>query len=132
MLSEVLGNGTLDKILEIAVRIVNEKKDDDLMENRDVQFLDFIAGSENTITMIDNFVFEKDLLESYKRWIEYDDKNKEFDWLNSKWTGRALKRLNLIIDKKKRARGRMVVINFTLAKEKARMFQSTIKEEKVT
>jgi len=133
VISRSLGDDILDKTIETAKFIVNEKKDEDFMENRDVTFLNFIANSENYFQSIADYEFikEKDILEKYKEWVEYDDKNEEFKWLKSHWIGRALKRLNLIVEKKRIAKGRMVRINFVKAKKQSELFKKENETEHI-
>jgi hypothetical protein len=51
---------------------------------------------------------------------ESDD---EDAWLNDKWLGRALKRLNLIIDKRRFAQGRQVTLDCDKAKKQLKIFK---------
>ena len=44
------------------------------------------------------------------------------EWLNEKWVGRALKRLQLTIKRKRTNRGIEVVLDYKKAKDKIRMF----------
>jgi hypothetical protein len=132
VIADSLGQDLLDRAIEIAKEVVRSKKDEDWLENRDVNFINFIANSELYFKTIaeDGFVKERDILGKYREWAEFDEKNREFDWLKSHWIGRALKRLNFIIEKKRIAQGRMVRINFDKAKEKAMIFSNeTIKTE---
>ena len=45
------------------------------------------------------------------------------DWLNSKWFGRALKRLDLVVDKRRKGSGMEVMLNVKKAKKKIKMFK---------
>ena len=129
ILAEVLGEDIFQKTLKLAEEFVTSKKDDDFYESRDVSLIEFISKSESSFENISNdgFVKEKDMLGMYRSWVEYEEKNKEWEWLTNRWFGRALKRLNLVERKKRMARGIFVKINFNKAKEKARMFET--KEE---
>jgi len=123
--------GELDTMIKLAEDITKTKKDDDTYENRDVMLLEFIANSE--LTFQESFVSEKDILSKYRMWVGYDEHNKEFEWLNGKWMGRALKRLNLILEKDRHHNGMIVKLNFKKAQEKARMFKTEkIEVEKVS
>jgi len=129
-----LGEDVLDLIIKISQEIVSEKKGEDMMENRDVTFLHFIASSKVMFeSMAENdFIREKDILIKFQEWIEFDEKNDDFRWCNPKWIGRALKRLNLIVEKKRMGKGIMVRINFKKAMNKSMMFKdSEIKTEKI-
>jgi hypothetical protein len=47
----------------------------------------------------------------------------EDEWFNERWMSRALKRLNLIKEKKRMSYGIIVKIDYKLAQEKVRMFK---------
>ncbi|GAG21500.1 unnamed protein product, partial [marine sediment metagenome] len=49
--------------------------------------------------------------------------NEESDQINIKWMGRALKRLNLLVDKRRKAKGREVLIDFNKARKKVMIFK---------
>ena len=57
--------------------------------------------------------------------IDEDDK-----WVNTKWIGGALKRLNLNISKRRLAKGREVIINQVKAKQKLKIFKKSDDDEK--
>ena len=45
------------------------------------------------------------------------------DWINTKWLGRALKRLGLIIEKRRVSNGVSVILNIVKAQKKIGMFK---------
>jgi len=94
--------------------IFKEKKEEDLAESHDVNLLDFTSQKIHT----NQFVSLKGLL------IEFLDSYAiREDWINSKWMGRALKRLNLIQHKRRTNQGVEVMLNVNKAQEKIRMFK---------
>ncbi|HEY0090188.1 MAG TPA: hypothetical protein VGB37_15175, partial [Candidatus Lokiarchaeia archaeon] len=52
----------------------------------------------------------------------------EVKWFSAQWFGRALQRLNLIIDRRRLGKGVEITLNVQKAKEKMLLFRS--KEEK--
>lgn len=137
VLAESISEETFRKTLETAEEFVKRKKDDDFYESRDISLIGFVNDSQLMLENIshDNFIKEKDILGYFRIYIEYEDKNKDWEWLTDRWLGRALKRLNLVEKKKRMARGIFVKLDFNLAKSKARMFKSEeqhIIQEKVT
>jgi len=49
------------------------------------------------------------------------DSNEE--WINPKWMGRALKRLDLVKEKKRVGKGTSIILNYDKAKKKIKMFK---------
>ena len=111
LMADICGN--LDEILEISQKIVKERKEGDLEENKDVQFIEFISGCINT-----DFISVTKLTNQFKESIGSEDK-----WINASWTGRALRRLALVKEKQNTGRVRQVKLNIKKAQEKIRMFK---------
>lgn len=121
-ISKFLCEEELDRLLLIAKNIINIKKDDEFTESRDVNFIEFLS--------INSFYDFIPILELTKRFKEFLGEQEEEDkWINSKWTGRALKRLNLISQKRRLSKGREVVININKAREKIKIFKPEILQE---
>ena len=57
------------------------------------------------------------------------DSDDEERWLNDKWVGRALKRLQLATYQKREASGRLVLLNVDKAKQKLKIFKCPSKKE---
>ena len=126
LLSKWTSEEIFQKTIETSKNMVKSKKDDDKAESKDVTLLTFLYHSHNDLIRFaeSNFLYEDIILNNYKLWMGYDEKNDEFKYLNSRWIGRALKRLNLIVEKKRMAKGMMIHIDFKKAKEKAMMFDT--------
>jgi hypothetical protein len=113
----------LEETIKTAKEIVNEKKQDELIENRDISFLKYI--SELQINL--NFKSVTEIAREFKEYIfEEQDEDK---WINSKWVGRALKRLNLIVDKRRMSKGYEVMINYPKAKRAIRIYENEKKQD---
>ena len=98
-----------------------ERRHDEEIESRDVQLLDFISKQEA------GFVFRriKELVREFKEFIDTDE-----DWVTTQWFGLALKRLKLIIDKRRIAKGNEVIINVGKAQERIKPFRKKIEKWK--
>lgn len=101
------------EIMDIVKEFVIEKKENEYMGSKDVVV--YQAVSE-----LKGGVFEtysvKELCMLMRRYVGDED------WLNEKWLGRALKRLNLVLSKKRSNQGIYVQLNIAKAKEKLGMF----------
>ena len=116
-LANVLDLVLFDNILKIFKEIVKERKSEEYTENRDVTFLDFISQQQQEMEHL-QITYIRNKFQEFLGDIDEDDK-----WVNNKWIGRALKRLNLIKDKRRVAKGREVILNISKAQEKIKMFK---------
>lgn len=114
MLAEDIG--ILNEIIPIFKRLIEERKEEDVYEGRDVMLLGFV--SEQTPN---EWYKTQDLTNHFRQHIEYDPN--EEHWLNSKWMGRALKRLKLLINKRRLGQGVEIMLDIKKAAEKMRMFR---------
>lgn len=105
----------LDNMLEIAEEIISEKRDEDVYENRDISLIEYISQLKDT----DDWVSNKLILNGFREFVEAEDDK----WINSRWLGIALNRLNLLNDKRRRGRGVEVILNIKKAQEKIKMFK---------
>lgn len=93
--------------------IFERKKEDDLIENYDVSLIDF--SSQYTES---SWVSMSKLVTDFKEFLGSNE-----EWINTKWLGRALKRLVLVKDKKRHGRGRYIILNVEKAQKKIKMFK---------
>jgi len=105
----------LDNILRISKKIISEKKIDDITESKDVLLFSFSSKQNGDWFKV------KELTNMFRNFIGDDEPDDE-RWLNTKWMGRALKRLNLVKEKRRVSEGIEVILNTEKAKEKMRMF----------
>lgn len=110
-----MGNATFDEVLEICKSVIEIKRTEEFAEDWDVSLIDYIAnGGFNSI----EYVFINGITEGFRSFIGTSDEE-----INTKWVGRALKRLNLTIGKKRVARGIKVLLAVERAKEKLKIFK---------
>ncbi len=120
-LASILGKEYFNKILQISKGLVNTRKGDEYAESKDVLLYSFIAY-KMPITFHNSWVSITDLTNEFKKYV--GNPEDEMDWLNSKWIGRSLKRLNLVVQRRRLTKGVEVVVNHTKATEKAIIFRS--------
>jgi hypothetical protein len=94
----------------------SEKRDDQFAESQDISLIDFVSQETN-----DGFQRIKDLTNKFKEFLQYE--KEDDDWLNTKWIGRALKRLRLLKEKKRLGRGVEVRLDIEKAQEKIKIFK---------
>lgn len=109
-----------NEILSIATEIVKGKKEDEYSDSKDVSLFEFISSNEISSYGL-NYVALKELTVKFRLFL--GDDSEEDRWLNDKWMGRALKRLNLLISRKRVTSGRMVILNYPKALEKLKIFK---------
>jgi len=108
--------GILDNVIIILKSIILEKKEGDVMEGRDVMLMEYISNQEKN-----EWYKIREITTSYSTQIAYD--SNESHWLNSKWIGQALRRLNLVVQRRRMREGMEVMLNVDKAIEKMRIFK---------
>jgi len=107
-------NSEILKITTLTLKeIFSDKKAEELVEDRDVSLIDFVSqGIENNSYLVTS------LTDNFKQFLGVSD-----EWINSKWMGRALKRLNLIKEKRRVGRGVQIKLNVEKAQEKIKFYK---------
>ncbi len=113
LVGDLISEETFQEVKNSLMIICDEKKKEEFVENKDIFLVDMISQN-----------LEKNYYQSVR---EITQELKDFtgindDWLNEKWVGRALKRLQLTIERKRTNRGIEVILDYNKAKEKIRMF----------
>lgn len=114
----------LDTFLIICNEFTSKRKEDEYTESKDISLYDFISSLKHEGL---NYLFIKDLTRRFRDYL--GDSQEEDKWLNEKWLGRALKRLNLIIDVRRFAQGKQVILNYIKALEKLKIFKKGAEEK---
>lgn len=114
ILSYLIGEDVFESSLKTLIEINSDKKEEDILENLDVQLYDFVSQEQETT----EFILVKDLTKKFIEFLQTD--NQEITPL---WMGRALKRLSLIRKRIRKSYGICVILNFKKAQEKIKMFK---------
>ena len=117
ILANMFSPVVLNKILKITKKLHEESKLEERTESKDVMVYQFVAMQE------DNGEYEDmvQLLNMFKQYV-HDDEH-DFQWVNGQWLGRAFKRLNLVVDKRRLRNGMQVVLDIKKAIQKVEMFK---------
>lgn len=108
-------NQDILKITTLTLKsIFEEKKSEEILENRDVSLIDFLSQEldENRFKTI------KKVTDEFRDFLVTPE-----DWINSKWMGRALKRMNLIKAKRRTGQGVEVILDLKKAQEKIKIYK---------
>ena len=125
LISWVLGDDVLDKTLETAQEINQERMSEEIVENKDINFIEFIARQEWK-----GFIEVSELTKRFREALHED--SEDIKWINARWVGRALKRLNFNKKKRRTEKGIEVMLNVEKANEKLRIFKPMEPKQKVT
>ncbi len=113
LVSDLIDQGVFEIVMDALKQICEEKKKEEFVENKDIFLVDMISQElEKNI-----YVTVREVTQKLKDFTGIND-----EWLNEKWVGRALKRLQLTIKRKRTNRGIEVVLDYKKAKDKIRMF----------
>ena len=112
IIADMCGKDILDNTLEISQKIVEEKRQQDREENMDIKIYEFVAQYK-----IESYVAVSTLVEDFKDYTELKD-----EWINARYFGKGLRRLNLVLHEKRTSAKRQVKLNIEKAKEKSKMF----------
>jgi len=109
LISSFISDETFEITKESLKEIFSEKREENFSENWDIMLFDFVSQK------LDDGSFRKvnKITEEFRDFIQVKDED-----LNTKWMGRALKRLSLIIQKRRKAGGVEVILNIKKAQEK--------------
>ena len=124
ILSNLIGKDVFEDSLLLAKKITDEKRNEEYTESTDVSLLDYISKKEGFSI---NFVSIMYLARDFKIYTS-GDSEEEMKWLNSKWMGRALKRLKLVTSKRRVGKGIEVTLNVGKAKEKLKIFKKEVEK----
>jgi hypothetical protein len=114
ILGNIIDEEVFEELLNTFDEINKEKQKEELNESIDVSLIDFISQLNED----GKWVSLKETLKNFKQSIQSED-----EWLNDRWFGRALKRLNLVKDKKRMNFGMLVILDVLKAQDKIRMFR---------
>jgi len=94
---------------------MESRKQDQFNESQDVMLIDMVSQEPK-----EEWTTSKEILNKYFQFTQIENKDGE---INSRWIGIALKRLNLIKDKKRLPGGMRYILNIKKAQEKIKQFK---------
>jgi hypothetical protein len=118
--SYMLNNEIFLDMINIGSSLNKVKGEDEFAESKDVSLIEFISQCDRYRF---EYVFTSDLFAQFKNFIGNQGNDDESRWLNTTWFGCAIKRLKLFSDRKRAAKGQLILINVDKAKEKLKIFK---------
>lgn len=118
IIADMCGKKILDDLIKLTKSVTEERKHQDREENMDVKLYDFVSQYPSR-----EFVFVSELVNEFRSFVDMSD-----EWINSRYLGKGLRRLNLVVAER-RTNKRSVVLDIDKAQEKMKMFESTISQE---
>ena len=116
ILADICGEDVLDEVIEFSISLVSKRKQQDMEDNTDIQILNFVSKCPNS-----EFIAVEEIVKSLRNDLEYDDGQEK--WFNSRFVGRALRRLNLVTASRNTNK-RYVRLDIDKAKEKMVVFRT--------
>ena len=110
--------GIFDKIIVIIKEMIISKRREDIFQGKDIMLIDFVSKQEEG-----EYYKINELTNHFRRFIDYEQEDESRNWLNNSWFGKALKRLNLVKDKRRLGEGIEVILDVIKAQEKIKMFR---------
>lgn len=117
MISNFLSDDIFTKILKLAEEMTKERKENEMTESRDVTLIDFVSKFG-----LPDFITIKKLTVDFRNFLGDDEGDEK--WINPRWVGRALKRLNLIREKRRVSKGIEIIPHVSKAIKQMKMFTS--------
>ena len=124
LVAQELGEEEFNAFLPIAKKIVSDKKGEDSFESKDSSLYEFVAL--HCISLEEYPI--KTITMKFREFL--GEEHGQDSWLNEKWIGKALKRLNLVSGKKRMNTGIIVTLDIGKAKEKLKIFKDILKGER--
>lgn len=114
IIANTLGEDVLNSLMSSIEHIMEDRKVDDIYNNKDVSLIDFVSQEMPK----EEFISISELTRKFKEFIGESE-----DWINSRFVGRCLERTKLILKKKRLSTGIYVMLNYAKAQEKIKMFK---------
>ncbi|MEX1382632.1 hypothetical protein [Lutibacter sp.] len=118
LLASNFSDSVVSEVIEIAKKMAENKQKEDEIESKDKSLYDFVSKQNQT----SEYKKMRLLLMAFRSFVG-NIEDSEDKWLNEKWLGKALKRLNLIVDKRRVSSGIEVTLDIEKAKKKMESFK---------
>lgn len=116
--ANLIGKEIFNILLKSLLDITGKKVSEELAESKDIQLIDYVSRQEN-----ETWISVKRFTGMFKSFISEDEDDEEEKWINSKWLGRALKRLNLVKFKRRVGQGIEIVLDLEKAKNRIKNYR---------
>lgn len=120
--ADLIGENVVNEVLEVAGTMTEKKMKEQIYESVDISLYEYISTLEPL-----RYYPIIDIVNGFKHVCPADGEG--LVWLNPKWMGRALSRLNLVSTKRRKKHGIEVMLNVSKSLEKIGMFKNNDKED---
>ena len=120
--AKLIDDKLLDDFINISSKVVQEKKEEEFANSKDVAVYSFVSGLDDKTEYV-----VKNLLGHFRMFIGDDDGDDM--WLNERWFGQALKRLGLIKERRRANNARYVKLNIDFAIKQNNNFKANVRSE---
>ena len=110
MIAHEVGEDILEDLINSAKQITQDQRTEDISENRDTYLIQLLVSMEDT----NEWIPIRDITKDFKE-------TEQFDWINNRWVGRALRRLAIRTSQRHTSKGSEVILDWKKIYRKARM-----------
>lgn len=107
----------LIKTIDIAKMLIEERKVEEVTENKDILLVEYIAQLIDT----KNFIEIREIMSGFKEYLK--EESEDIKWINSRWIGKALTRLKFAKKKRRLGKGVEVIIDIEKAIRRYEIFK---------
>jgi len=118
ILASYISEEVLTEVLQTATNLTKERRQEEMAESKDVSLYDFVSK----LSLGSDFTSLRVLCNAFRTFLGKSDDNDD-KWINDRWFGRAIKRLNIVIEKRRMKNGMEYVLDIEKAKKKMVMFR---------
>jgi len=118
LIADFLHESVLKELLKLGTTLIKERRKEELVESRDVALVEWISQQD----LNRNFLCVKKITADFRDFLGGMEQGEEM-WINPRWVGRSLKRLNMILDKRRTNKGNEVTLNVNKAKDKIKVLK---------
>jgi len=111
IIADICGKKVFEDVIKFSKKIIDQRRAQDREDNIDVQIYDFVSQYPTK-----EFVFVSEFTREFKEFVGITD-----EWLNSRFLGRGLRRLNLVLGEK-HTNKRSIRLDLKKAQEKIKLF----------
>jgi len=118
IIGSFIGDDVFESIINHSKLLTKNKRTEEMAESKDIALIDWVSKQDPSI----GFSSIKKITLDFRAFLG-EEEDKDELWINTKWVGRALKRLGMIVDKRRTGRGMEVILNNTKAEEKIKFLK---------
>lgn len=116
ILGYIVSDDVFKQTTPILSNIFHAKREEDFVENYDISLIDFVSQLPQDFGKHLHSISK--ITQEFKEFLQINE-----EWLNNKWMGKALKRSEIIKEKRRKGRGIEIILNIEKAQQKIKKFK---------